>query len=610
MTDEHADSPNAGTPPSIEIHVSSDNMSASLSVMPVSNQTGNITADEIFDKLNEKKIVFGVEEHKILAINNRVKRVDHGDLAAKRGPRKKGEDGQDIFGRLIENKDYLDTQEIIGHNIAPSDDSETYRSNITGIVTFFDNTLDVVQVDFNAKFLITVAKDLMSATGIFLPPGEKGAMFTSTMITAALHENHVSSGILESVIQDVVNSVNANGEPVADLVIARGQPAIHGSNGKIEYFFATGGSLKPKHKEDGSVDFKELSIIITAAEGQELARLHPPTKGTPGHDITGKELSAMDGSPLKLPAGPNTGAHAHNPDILIALKSGNVSVKGSLVEVSEGYSINGDVDFSTGNIHYGQSVHIRKDIKSGFDVIVGGDLDIGGIVEDAKINAQGNVLIKQGFLGSGKGEIVANGSVNVGFIRNQTIKAKGDVVVAKEAINAHIYARNCVTFYGKSLSAVGGKISAYREIEGFVFGNLQGTRTELEVGVDFTLIEEKYKTEEKIKELGTNKKKVEENLDKFEKMKKLKKALQPKQEFLYKKLMSLLEKITAQLDALQKRKEMIEQKITSIGKARILVKDRLYPGVFIKIGDRNFPVQNEVVGKKTIMLVDGDIKFL
>jgi len=40
--------------------------------MPVSNQTGNITADEIFDKLNEKKIVFGVE----LCFQIKIFRVD------------------------------------------------------------------------------------------------------------------------------------------------------------------------------------------------------------------------------------------------------------------------------------------------------------------------------------------------------------------------------------------------------------------------------------------------------------------------------------------------------------------------------------------------------
>ena len=91
-------------------------------------------------------------------------------------------------------------------------------------------------------------------------------------------------------------------------------------------------------------------------------------------------------------------------------------------------------------------------------------------------------------------------------------------------------------------------------------------------------------------------------------MKKIKKVLQPKQEFLYKKLAALVAKLDTQLVALEKRKEMIEEKLREVGKARIIVKDRILPGTMIKIGDRHFAVQQEILGPKSILLVNGKIE--
>lgn len=658
-------------PPSIEVIVSADNLAATLNIIPTGNNNAEISVQTIQEILKQNNIIFGINEAKIqsvvqkfnreksrveneeiargtypkpgkqgpikptvlylserplieallkqkpvphisdiMNINSRVKRVNPGDVVARRGPDIKGTPGQDVLGKKFSSNELVETHDELGPNITSEENGQSFRSTTSGVVVFTEGYLNAVHVDFDAQFQIEVSLDKMEARATFIPPGEGGTPINAQMIQHTLSEQHVTHGLIQELLQETANRVNAEKRVVAGVVIARGQKAVDGTNGKVEYFFNTSGTLKPKEMEDGSVNFKDITVIESVAENQELARIQAPTKGEPGFDVTGGALPARDGAAIHLPMGSNTGPHPGNADVLISLKSGIVRLAGHLVEISEGYFINGDVDFSTGNIKYAKSVKVKRDIKSGFLVDAGGDLDVAGIVEDATIKCEGNVLIKGGFIGSGKGEVNANGSVNIGFIRNQTVKSRGDVTVAREAINAKIFARNNVSIFGKSLSAVGGKISARNEITGTVFGNNEGTKTELEVGMDFTMVDEKYKTEEKIKELGENRKKVGETLSKFDKIKKIKKTLQPKQEFLFKKLSALAGKLDSQLVALEKRKEMIEEKLKEVGKARITFKDRLMPGTLIKIGDRHFSVQEEILGPKSIMLINGEIKFL
>ncbi|MBL8028465.1 MAG: DUF342 domain-containing protein, partial [Fibrobacteres bacterium] len=499
-------------PPAIEITISTDRMSASITILPPANNAAAIDADAVFSKLNELKVISGVEESKIHTIvtkynqhksrieneeiakgrqpkpgkkgdlqilvpaitdkahldaikaesetphitdvlrhNNRVKRVNAGDTFVRRQPNKKGPPGETIYGVPVESTEFLSTEEHLGDNVEWVEDGNAVRATIAGIPVVIANWISVLPVDFNARFSLNISPDRMTAKGTFLPNGEGGNTIDGSIISSVLTQNKVVFGIDQNAIQKALSVIATDKTPVLDVPVATGVQPINGANGRIEYYFKAEGSLKPKTMEDGSVNFKELALIETVGEGQELARMFSPTKGQPGHDIMGNAVPAKDGAPITLPAGTNTGPHPKNPEILIAQKAGNVRLNNHFVEVSEGFIINGSVDFSTGNVDYGQSVTVKEDVKSGFTVHAGGDLEIGGLVEDCEIRVDGNILIKGGFVGQGKGVVLAAGSVNTGFIRNQTIKSRNSVVVAKESMNATIYARNTISIHGKTL---------------------------------------------------------------------------------------------------------------------------------------------------------------
>ena len=69
-------------------------------------------------------------------------------------------------------------------------------------------------------------------------------------------------------------------------------------------------------------------------------------------------------------------------------------------------------------------------------------------------------------------------------------------------------------------------------------------------------------------------------------------------------------KIDNQVAALQKRLTMIEDKLKEKRKAHIVIKDKAYPGVNIIIGTQHLTLSEELLGPKTISIVDDEIKVL
>ena len=101
------------------------------------------------------------------------------------------------------------------------------------------------------------------------------------------------------------------------------------------------------------------------------------------------------GQVAKMPVGANTEISPDNPNVLISSIDGNVMLKGGLVMVDSVYIIPTSIDFKTGNVNYVGSLHIKGDVKSGFEVQSDNDIQIDGLVEDAKVVSGGNIIIKK-----------------------------------------------------------------------------------------------------------------------------------------------------------------------------------------------------------------------
>ena len=540
----------------------------------------------------------------------KLERVARGTVVAERLFDTPPKPGLNVRGETVDAGPIVPANVTLREGVAFSADRRQLIAETDGVLFFDGETIGLYALDFNGSFELSIDNNTMAARLIVRPPGDGGRMPPRQDIDGLLFSSRVTTGMKEDAIAALVDGFAQGHFPREPVVVAAGIPAKNGDNGKVEFLFNTTTSLSPKVNPDGSVDYKNVEIIISVPKGKVLARMQPPTKGTPGANIFGEPLPCKDGAPGTLPIGPNTETSPDDDDALIASIDGIVRYTGFCVEVCEGYIIKGDVDFSTGNIKYDKSVIINGDIKAGFSVECGGDLQVAGIIEDCTVTVGGNVLCKHGFIGQGKGTIEAKGDVNLGFIMNQTVKSRKSVNIAKEAINSTVYARHSICVHGKPLSIAGGTFVARELISVYTVGNQSGVRTNLEVGLDFALEEELKKNEEQEADIGPKRQKLIESVTKYNHLTSLRRRLSAQEELLFNKLKLAVAKIDEQLQLLDRRKKIIQSKLHELENAHVKIEHSAMPGTLIKIGERRHFLKEEVIGPKTVRLIRQEISVL
>ncbi|MDP6350413.1 MAG: FapA family protein, partial [Chloroflexota bacterium] len=118
-------------------------------------------------------------------------------------------------------------------------------------------------------------------------------------------------------------------------------------------------------EELNTVDWYELFAHDQILSGETLVEAIPATEGTMGHTVLGADLPQTPGEPVDLAAlaGDNTEVDGN---ILKATVSGEPVLNGEKVEVTEIMEVPDDVDFSTGNIRFPESVEVKGGVRPGF----------------------------------------------------------------------------------------------------------------------------------------------------------------------------------------------------------------------------------------------------
>ena len=655
-------------PPSINVIVSPDAMFASLIVEPVGDSAAELDRSSIMDALTANDVTFGIDTALIdklveqwkenrhryeintiaagviarpaeegpvrmlprhltsrsecdevkatryfweaAAVHPRIDHVLAGSEIAEKQLGHLSVPGKNVHGVPIFTDEVIPNDVILEEGVAFSNDKQKIIATVDGIAYQIDTVIGVIPVDFNGAFEIEVADDNMTAFCIVHPPGPGGTLPGKEELLRLMAEKGVCSGILGNDIDTLLALCGRDACPSEPFVVARGISPVNGTDGKIEYHFNTQTSLSPSIDNEGHADYKSINIVNTVKSQQELVSLIPPVAGSDGVDVLGRTLPAEPGVAAKLPQGPHTVIDQQNPVLLRAEVDGVVRLTGGLVEISEGFVIPGNIDFSTGNITYNKTVIVNGDVKGGFEVHCGGDLQVNGTIEDCSVTVGGNVLCRYGFVGQGKGVIDAKGDVNLGFMKNQTVRCFRNIIIAKEAINCTILSRNTVAVHGNPLSVAGGEIKARASITVYTAGNHTGIRTLLEAGVDFLMIEELAVVEEQYKSTSAHYHTLAEDFTRFRKMIAGRKRLSSFEQKKINDLGAALKQAKQQLSVLEERKSIIAGKIHSFDEAFIRIEHAAFPGTLFKFGERHYLLKEELAGPKNIRYIEHEIRVL
>lgn len=334
-----------------------------------------------------------------------------------------------------------------------------------------------VKPDDSAPVAVRVASD--DATAWLIPWNPEPV--TDEAIREALAAAKVESGVDEALVQSVV------GQPMtAPKVIARGKPAKDGVDARPDYVFQSlsgDDAQKPAVDASGRVDFREMGgNPLSVQPGDVLVRKVPLVPAEDGFTVRGKSLPAKPAKDLDLKklAGQNTQVSEDGMEIH-ATTSGLAGRVGERIVVMPIRTVEGDVDFKTGNVYFEGNLQVRGGVKPGFKVSATGNVQIGAAVEAAQIEAGGDVVVNAGIIGQGECQIKAGGGVTARFIESAEIHAGGPVVVASEIRQSTVISEKSVTVGGAG-RIVGGLVRGRDFVEAKVGGTTSSTPTTIQAG--------------------------------------------------------------------------------------------------------------------------------
>jgi uncharacterized protein len=272
-------------------------------------------------------------------------------------------------------------------------------------------------------------------------------------------------------------------ELTVPVLVAVGTEPTASRDAAVEYLFSDEDeSLRPRIREDGSVDFRDLKPIYTVQPGSIVGRYLPAVAGEPGRNVFGAEVAPVEpgrATPAQRFAGKDV-VVAENGTDLVATHAGRPAREGPRIDIVAVYAITGDVDYSTGNVDFQGEVYIAGDVQPGFTVHASGNVRIDGMVDSGSVTSGKDLLIGGGIQGHGESKIVCGGEMSARFIDSAEVFCDGDVVVISTVVRATITAAGHVKVIGRG-SIVGGKVKSLGGISCNTAGSPAGVPTSLEL---------------------------------------------------------------------------------------------------------------------------------
>ncbi|QJA06073.1 DUF342 domain-containing protein [Thermosulfurimonas marina] len=390
------------------------------------------------------------------------------------------------------------------------------------------------------------------------------------------------------------------------VIVARGTPPVPGEDARLELLVDL--SHGPREVDKHRVNFREMNLVVSVRAGTPVVKKIPPRPGQPGHNIWGEIISPPPVKDVDLIPGEGFRLDQEN-QVLIAERSGCVVEKQGRLSIEPTYTLEGDVDWESGNIRFfGEKLTISGGVKRGFRVEAEGEVEIGGGVEDAaRIVVQGNLTIR-GLIHGEKAYIECSGDAVLHSVEYATIKVGGNLTVRDYLLQARVkVGRNLTVVEGRGLVAA-GEIQVGEEATVKVAGNDSFVPTVFRIGAPPDLYEEIEHLRGELSLLDETTEKLRKAVALGLKLKKEGKLTPEKLKILAKLQKVYGEKLRAQAEAQERLREK-EEALKAYGEYTFKILERAFPGVRVFIGRHEHQVKELLQGPGEFYLEEGQVKF-
>lgn len=265
-----------------------------------------------------------------------------------------------------------------------------------------------------------------------------GGVSSKSDILSELKARGVVFGIHEENVGKIADRLKADdvraGERICVASWRPPQPAIADSYALIEPETEEG----TNHTEDskGRVDFKEVKTIYVVVEGELVARLVPGEDGLAGCKLNGARVEIEPSEDESQRLGDGVNFDAAN-GLVYATRSGRPAIVDNVLDVLQVYEVEGDVDFSIGNVRFDGHVVVRGSILDEFELECK-SLEVHGTVGAATIYCATDAALHGGVNGNGKCRLYVGGRCEVKYLNQVIAHVGGDLIVERGITNSQI----------------------------------------------------------------------------------------------------------------------------------------------------------------------------
>ena len=435
-------------------------------------------------------------------------------------------------------------------------------------------------------FIVRVSPDELKAY-LSIDKDAENLKFNETKLKYILKGKGVVAGIKEDVLKKIVEDYE-NEKIISKVLVAEGVQAKPGVPAKIDLKFEI--SSKPKEDETGKVNYRDIQTVINVKKDQLLAikkKMIPPVNGV---TVTGKVTTIPEVQDIPLIAGQNVAVDEQETTIFYRAElDGALTYENNRISVFPELKIDKDVDFNTGNLYFKGNIKIGRDVLPDFVVEAEGKITIWGSAVACTLKADDDIEVRAGIIGKNKGEAISKKNITANFVENAKLIAGEDIIIKNGIIGSDIYAAKYVSVATSKSKIVESIIKAGKGVSAYNIGSRFSSNTKIITGID----------PDKEKEYLNVKKVLESKIEEARNIeKKYGRSLLENKNItrtLSKQAMIDLEKwdiLKLEIKEINENLKKVEDLMYDYD-ATVVVKETLFPKVYIKIGKYEITTSSE-----------------
>ncbi len=329
------------------------------------------------------------------------------------------------------------------------------------------------------KAKVRLSADRLTAYLLLFPPRGSGRRLSPDDLEALTLAYDLHPGLLDRAALRRCAGARNYGDPEP---VARGHLPIHGHDAWPEWGSALPSDAEGFLKALGRLEDYPAEVLAAVSEGRAVGVLHPPGRGTPGTDVTGRALPARDGANrVRL----GSGLHlAEGGTQVVAARGGHLRLTGPETDRAEVVPLFRARDAAElralcGDFVAGSAI-VEGDLETAAPLRVAGDLEVRGALIRSSVDVLGSLFVRDGIVQRGPAPVRAAEVLCTGFLDHAWVQA-GTVVIRHSSLKSQVLALERV-LAAPAATVHGGSTAAGQDVTAGALGSQAGMETEVASG--------------------------------------------------------------------------------------------------------------------------------